>query len=72
MEALSALTSLLILLVVLAVTVVVLFAPAIVAYKRKHKNKVAILVCTVVGFFTAGIGWVIAMVWACTDNTEKV
>lgn len=46
------------------------FIPTIVAYKRAHHNKLAIHWLNV---FTAWsfIGWVIALVWACTDNLNR-
>lgn len=45
------------------------FVPAIVAFSRKHNSKVAILVVNFV-FGWSLVGWIIALVWACTRNTE--
>lgn len=47
------------------------FLPTIVSKKRKHKNTLAIFILNLFSFFTGGIGWIIALVWACTDNTKK-
>jgi Superinfection immunity protein len=45
------------------------FVPAIVAFSRKHNSKVAILVVNFV-FGWSLVGWVIALIWACTGNAE--
>lgn len=42
------------------------FAPAIIAYKRYHRNAVAITVLTVFAGWTF-LGWVGALVWAFTE-----
>jgi hypothetical protein len=57
---------------VIAVTVALYFLPAIVAYKRNHHNRLAILmVDLLVGW--SFIGWAIALIWACTavKKTER-
>jgi RsiW-degrading membrane proteinase PrsW (M82 family) len=41
--------------------------PAFVAGKRKHKNGAAILVLNLLLGWTV-LGWIIALVWACTSN----
>jgi RsiW-degrading membrane proteinase PrsW (M82 family) len=43
--------------------------PAFVAGKRKHKNGAAILVLNLLLGWTV-LGWIIALVWACTSNVE--
>lgn len=48
---------------------IVYFLPAVVAFKRNHTNKVAILVLDILLGWTF-IGWVIALVWAFTGNTS--
>jgi amino acid transporter len=41
------------------------FLPAIIAYKRNHHNRLAILmVDLLVGW--SFLGWAVALVWACT------
>ena len=45
------------------------FVPAIVAFSRKHNSNVAILVVNF-AFGWSLVGWVIALIWACTRNTE--
>lgn len=43
--------------------------PAIIAGSRKHRNLAAIFMLNLLAGWSA-IGWVIAVVWACTDNVE--
>ena len=43
--------------------------PAIIAYKRRARNRVAILVLSLLFGFT-GIGWIAAFIWACVDKTD--
>lgn len=45
----------------------VYFVPAIVAHRGGHRNASAITVLNVFLGWTF-IGWVVALVWACTDN----
>lgn len=45
--------------------------PGIIASKRNHRNALAITMCAVVLGWT-GIGWLVALVWACTDNVNKL
>ncbi len=47
------------------------FLPTIVARKRKHNNALAIFILNLISIFTGGIGWIVALVWACTSNTKK-
>lgn len=44
--------------------------PTLIASHRKHNNMVAILICNIVGLFTA-VPWVVALIWAFTDNTKQ-
>ncbi|UTQ79828.1 hypothetical protein vBVnaSL3_9 [Vibrio phage vB_VnaS-L3] len=44
--------------------------PTLIASHRKHSNMVAILICNIVGLFT-GVFWVVALIWAFTDNTKQ-
>lgn len=46
------------------------FLPAIQAYKRKHQNRSAITLLNAFAGWT-GIGWVISIVWAYTNNCEE-
>ena len=46
------------------------FVPAIVAYKRHHRQTLAITVLNVAAGWT-GLGWVAALVWACTGDVVK-
>lgn len=53
-----------------AVWILFYLIPAIVASIREHNNFLAILVLTIFTAWTL-IGWVLALVWACTSNTKK-
>jgi predicted PurR-regulated permease PerM len=56
-------------LVILAIAVVVVvfyFLPTIVAARRGHHNALAIFVLNLLGGWMGGVGWVLALVWACT------
>ena len=57
-------------LALIALALVILFIPGIVASKRKHNNRMAIWVCTIIGLFT-GVFWFVALIWECTDNVER-
>jgi ABC-type transport system involved in cytochrome c biogenesis permease component len=49
---------------------VIYFVPLIVALVRHHRQSLAIGVLNVfLGW--SGIGWVAALVWACTSDTER-
>lgn len=49
---------------------VIYMIPTWVAERRKHKNKGAILVLNLLGGWIFGIGWIVALVWACTDGSK--
>jgi ABC-type transport system involved in cytochrome c biogenesis permease component len=51
----------------LTVLLVVYFIPTFIAAKRKHLNKMPIIVVNVFLGWTL-IGWVIALAWALTSN----
>jgi hypothetical protein len=60
-----------ILLVGMAIVVPALYmAPAIVAYKRRHKNRLAIAVTCLFTGWTA-IGWIAALIWAFTESQAR-
>jgi len=42
-----------------------LLLPTIIAFKRNHKNKVAILV---VNLLVPTVGWIIALIWSLTND----
>lgn len=50
---------------------IVYFIPTIAAERRRHRNRKAILMLNLLAGWTA-IGWLVAIVWAFTDNTEMV
>lgn len=47
------------------------FLPAIIAFRRNHNNRAAILVLDLLTAWTF-IGWAISLVWSFTSNTGKV
>ena len=56
--------------IVVAIILLVYFIPAIVASKRGHPQSLAIFVLNLLMGWTA-IGWVVAIVWACTAVPNK-
>lgn len=46
------------------------FLPAFIAWARKHRNGVAIFILTLLLGWT-GLGWIVALVWACTSNVRS-
>jgi Superinfection immunity protein len=54
----------------LLVLLVLYFLPTVVASERKHRNRMAITMLNILLGWTL-LGWVIAMVWACTADVEK-
>lgn len=54
----------------LILCVVFYFLPAIVAYCRKHHNKLAIAVANLLLGWTAFL-WVFALIWSCTAVQGK-
>ena len=57
-------------LLLLLIAALVYFAPALVAYQRGHENITAIFVLNVLLGWTF-VGWVIALVWAFTNNNRR-
>src|SRR5258707_7205341 len=47
------------------------FLPTIIANRRMHNNRLAIFVLNLFAGWTV-IAWVIALVWACTNDTSGV
>lgn len=56
-------------LITLLVIGIIYFIPAIVAVNRNHINTLAIFMLTLLVGWTA-VGWVIALVWACTNRSK--
>lgn len=52
----------------LIVIVMLYFVPTFVAYKRAHSNYVAIVLSSFFFGWTI-VGWIVCLIWACTDNT---
>lgn len=65
---------LIVLLAIVVVCLAITFLPAIIAYRRKHNQKLAIFMLTLfTGWTFTGwtfIGWVVAIVWASTSDVE--
>lgn len=61
--------SLAFLIFLLVIVAVIHFIPSIVAYKRRHRNILPIIIINIFFGWTL-IGWVIALVWSLTDNTH--
>lgn len=58
-------------LVVFALLIAIYFLPTIVAVRRNHRNRTPIILVNIfLGWMF--IGWVVALVWAFTSNTESV
>lgn len=55
---------------VLAVLAVIYFAPGIIAGLRCHRNANAIFVLNILAGWTV-IGWIVAMVWAWTNQERR-
>lgn len=54
----------------IALLIAVYFLPAIVAYKRGHKNRHAIMATNIfLGWIF--LGWIVAMIWSFTGNVEN-
>ena len=56
--------------VIFVAVLIIGFIPTFIASHRNHKNKIAILICNIVGLFT-GVFWFVALIWAFTDNTKQ-
>lgn len=52
------------------IAVAIYFIPSDAAYRRKHNNFKAILVLNIFLGWTF-LGWVLALIWAYTDNIKK-
>lgn len=56
---------------VIAIAIILYFIPAIVAGQRGHANTGAIIALNLLLGWTF-LGWVAAMVWACTNNVRQL
>jgi hypothetical protein len=48
------------------------FLPSIIAWKRKHRNFLALFVLNACLAPACGIGWLVALVWACLNEPTPV
>jgi uncharacterized membrane protein YqaE (UPF0057 family) len=58
-------------LIIILIVLAVHFLPSVIAFRRGHHNRVAILVLNILLGWTL-IGWVVAMVWACTAIRPQI
>lgn len=56
--------------IVIGIGILIYSLPGIIAFKRKHNNRMSITILNVLTGWTA-LGWIISIVWAFTNNTEK-
>ena len=56
-------------LLIVLIIIFIYFIPTYKAYQRSHNNSFAIFVCNVLLGWTF-LGWIITLIWACTDNIE--
>ena len=57
------------LLLLFGASVGIYLVPTIIAYTRDHKNRLAITMLNIFAGWLV-IGWIIALVWACTKDTK--
>jgi ABC-type Fe3+-siderophore transport system permease subunit len=53
-----------------AIGLVIYVIPTIVAFKRRARNRVLILLLNILGGWFYGIAWVAALLWAFLDDVE--
>ena len=49
---------------------VLYFVPTVVAFRRKHNNTTPIFLVNLLTGWVYGIGWIVALVWAYSDNVK--
>lgn len=54
----------------LALVGVIACGPGFIAKSRKHSKASAIMLCGICGTFTLGILWIIALIWAHTEDNR--
>jgi hypothetical protein len=64
-------TSLSIILAIVLFPFTLYFLPSIIAWKRKHRNFLALFVLNLC-LAPIGVGWVVALVWACLNEQTPV
>ncbi len=57
--------------ITLALIFVAYWLPSLLAFHRGHKNRLPILMVNFLLGWTI-FGWIVALIWACTGNTEPV
>ena len=62
-------TAMLVLLMLGIILVAIYFLPTILALMTGHQNTAAIIMLNVLAGWTV-VGWMVAMVWSCTNNEK--
>ena len=57
--------------IILLIGLFLYLIPSIVANQRNHNNEGAICILNLLLGWTL-VGWVLSLVWACTDNVKKL
>ncbi|ANO35671.1 hypothetical protein A6E01_20135 (plasmid) [Vibrio breoganii] len=55
-----------------ALAIYLFFLPTIIARKKNHPNKTAILLINVFGTLVWGVGWLIALIWSLFGNSSDI
>lgn len=55
---------------IVAVSSAVYFLPTFIAVKRNHSNRTPIMLTNIFFGWTV-VGWVVALIWAFSDNSRK-
>ena len=58
-------------LVIILILIPLIFLPTIIAIKKNHPYKIAIILINIFGGMLWGIGWLVALVW-CFVESDKV
>lgn len=56
--------------VTLALMFMAYWLPSLLAFHRRHKNRIAILAINFFFGWTV-VAWIVTLIWACTNNTER-
>lgn len=56
--------------VILIGALIVYFLPPIISAKRQHNNQASLFLSTLLLGWT-GIGWIVCLIWAFSDNVRK-
>ena len=54
----------------LILSIPIFFLPTIIAIKKQHPHKTAIIICNIIGGLFWGLGWLIAIIWCFISPGE--